>query len=121
MAAWRVRVSSVTRGTNGVHTRRLASYFEGAVRRIMLAPQDLFDGEVRWLRTNVAPVADRSGSGRYLCAGIGDYEVFMDRVVASSMGPALPEDAPYPPPSDPLDPVEPLVPVATVTTEVQPK
>jgi hypothetical protein len=119
--AWRVRVSCVTRGQNGTHTRRLASYLEGMTRRIMLAPQDAFDGEIRWLATNVAPVSDRTGAGRYLAAGIGDYSVFADHVVGCDIGPGLPANGPYRPPSDPLAPLEPLVPVSTVTTEVRPK
>jgi hypothetical protein len=116
--AWRVRVSCVTRGQSGVHTRRLAAYTEGMVRRSMLAPQDIFDGEIRWLATNVAPVADRSGAGRYLAAGIGDYAVYVDRVVGCDIGP---DYGPYEPPTDPTAPLEPLVPVSTVTTEVRPK
>jgi hypothetical protein len=120
-AAWRVRVSFVTRGQNGIHTRRLASYGEGVCRRIMLAPQDSFDGEVRWLATNVAPVSDRTGAGRYLAAGISDYSVFMDEVVRSDIGPRLPTESPYPTPDDPTAPLEPYVPVSVVTTEVRPK
>jgi hypothetical protein len=117
-ATWRVRVSCVTRGINGVHTRRLASYLEGMTRRIMLAPQDTFNGEIRWRSTNVAPVYDRSGQGRYLAAGIGDYEVHMDHVVHSTIGPTPPASI-YPPPSDPLDPIEPLVPINDVTIDVR--
>jgi hypothetical protein len=120
-ATWRVRVSCVSRGQNGTHTRRLASYSEGIVRRIMLAPQDEFDGEVRWLSTTVAPVYDRSGAGRYLAAGIADYAVYMDEVVRSSVAIVPPAGGPYPPPGDPTDPLEPLVPISTITTEVRPK
>jgi hypothetical protein len=121
-ASWRVRVSAVQRGNNGTHTRRLAAYSEGIVRRIMLAPQDSFDGEVRWLASNVAPVVDRTGGGRYLAAGISDYAVFLDHVVQCGIGPTVPEDMnPYPPPTDPAAPLEPYVPVSTVTTEVRTK
>jgi hypothetical protein len=118
--AWRVRVSCVTRGQNGTHTRRLASYMEGMVRRIMLAPQDAFDGEIRWLATNVAPVSDPTRAGRYLAAGISDYAVYADHVVGCDIGGGVP-DGPYPPPTDPTAPLEPLVPISTVTTEVQAK
>jgi hypothetical protein len=120
--AWRVRVSCVTRGQNGTHTRLLAAYMEGCVRRILLAPQDAFDGEIRWLSTNVAPVSDRSGAGRYLSAGIADYAVYADHAVGCDIPTAtLPTGSPYPPPTDPYAPLEPLVPVSTVTTEVRPK
>jgi hypothetical protein len=81
-----------------------------------------FDGEIRWLSTNVAPVSDRSGAGRYLSAGIADYAVYADHAVGCDIPTAtLPTGSPYPPPTDPYAPLEPLVPVSTVTTEVRPK
>jgi hypothetical protein len=121
MATWRVRVSNVVRGANGVDTRRLASYHEGITRRIMLGMQDSFNGEVRWLATNVAPVLDRSGAGRYLAAGVGDYGLVMDEAVQSETGPTTPDWNPYPPPTDPDAPLEDYVQVTTVTTEVRTK
>ena len=66
--------------------------------------------------TNTAAVADPSGAGRYLAAGIGAYLVHVDKSVQAGVGPA---GEPYDPdPSTPDEPFEDLVTVGSVGIDV---
>lgn len=118
---WNVVVSCVVRGRSPSETRQVAALFEGCVRRIMLRNDPPpFDGEVRWGGSNTAAVADPSGAGRYLAAGIGTYLVHVDRVVQESSGP-IASDSPYDPPTpdtDPDTPYEDLIRVGSVSIDV---
>lgn len=124
-AAWNVTVSCVVRGKRPSHTRWLASLYGGAVRRVMLAmPEGVghpgMDGEIRWVGSNLAPVADQSDTaGRYLAASVGRYVAYLDKVAWEANGPGIP-NTPYDPadPDNPNDPFEQLVDVASVTTTV---
>lgn len=125
-AAWNVVVSSITRGRTPPETRALAALYSGCVRRLLVQQEALggLAGAIDWVASNVAPVADVTGSGRYLAAGINQFSVYIDEVVQSGVGPLEPEpdDSPYPP-SDPDDPepYNPLALVTLVTTEITAK
>lgn len=113
---WNVVVSSVVKGRTPSETRRLAALFEGCVRRVMVQADPTWDGEVTWHGTNTAAVADPSGAGRYLAAGIGAYLVHVDKSVQAGVGPA---GEPYDPdPSTPDEPFEDLVTVGSVGIDV---
>jgi hypothetical protein len=120
---WNVVVSCVVRGRTPSETRSLAAMFEGCVRRIMTRNDPPpFDGEVRWTGSNTAAVADPSGAGRYLAAGIGTYLVYIDAVLKEGSGPVASDDSPYDPPTPGTDPDTPYgepVKVGSVSTEVQ--
>ena len=94
VASWQMVVSCVCRGRKGPESRRIASWFEGCVRRV-LVQQGSLGGVVnkcRWLTTEVRPVLDATSRGRYLAAGIGQYTVFGDVAVQGGFyGPTEPE------------------------------
>jgi len=117
-AGWTVTISSVVRGRTPAETRWIASMFEGSVRRLMVHHPPPFDGEVRWIGSNTAAVADPSGAGRYLAAGMGQYVVYIDKVVQEGVGPIGP--GPYDPgdPDDPMTPYDPPVTVGSVSIDV---
>lgn len=121
-AAWQVVISSIVRGRNPIETRQLAALFSGCVRRLMVHPHGapVFGddkGAVRWVRSNLAPVRDNTGEGRWLAAGINTFTVFVDKVVQEGAGPM--DLDPYDPgPDDPDTPYEPLLTVESVTTEI---
>lgn len=116
-AAWNVVISCVVRGRTPKETRRIASMFEGSVRRVMLNEGPPFDGEVRWTGTNVAAVADPTGGGRYLAAGMSTYLVYVDHAVKSQAG--IAHEPPYTDPDDPDAEPDPLVTVGSVSVDVQ--
>jgi hypothetical protein len=109
---WQVNVSSVLRAPRPPATRLNAALFEACVRRL-LVQQGALGGmakRTRWLGSRVAPVADVTGKGRYLAAGMGQYIVFGDVAAQGGMtGPLVPDQYPY----------QPLAPVTTVTTDVE--
>lgn len=119
-AAWNVVVSAIVRGRNKKETRDLAAYFEGSVRRVLVEQGIEEDGELKWRGANVAPVSDPTGAGRWLAAGMGNYVVYIDRVVQQGVGPYEPGGE-YPPadPTDPDTPYEELVTVGSVDTDIQ--
>lgn len=121
-AAFNVVVSAVVRGRTPAETRQRAALFEGCVRRVMVQADPTWDGEVRFMGANVAAVADPTGAGRYLAAGIGTYLVYVDKVVQAAVGPAgepyaQPEDPDY----DPDAPYEELIKVGSVSIDVDGK
>lgn len=119
-AAWNVVVSCVVRGRTPSETRSRAALFEGCVRRVLMHADPPIDGEIRFTGANTAAVADPTGTGRYLAAGISTYLVYVDKVVQAGVGPA---GDPYADPTDgdPNDPFEELVTVGSVTTVVDGK
>lgn len=124
-AAWQVVVSAITKGRDPAETRGLAALYGGAVKRIMLAQQDLggIAAELKWVRGNVAPVADPTDTaGRYLAAAINQFTVFVDQVVQEGVGPMSPDpdENPYDPadPDLPDEPYDPLAEVRAVTFDL---
>lgn len=117
--AWNVVVSCIVKARTPSETRQLAAWFEGCIRRIMLDDDPPFDGEVRWTGTNTAAVADPTGAGRYLAAGISTYVVYVDQVVLAGGGPEGPPVYEDPDPANrPDDPFVDRVTVGSVTTDV---
>lgn len=118
-AAFNVVVSAIVRGRTPAETRQRAALFEGCVRRVMVQADPLWDGEVHFVGSNVAAVADPTGAGRYLAAGIGNYLVYVDKVVQAGVGPAgEPYAQPGDPDYDPDTPYEDLITVGSVSTDV---
>lgn len=115
-AAWNVVVSSIVKGRTPAETRALAALFEGSVRRVMVQADPTWDGQVRWVASNTAAVADPTGAGRYLAAGMGTYLVYVDKAVQAGVGPA---GEPYVvDPTTPDEPIEELITVGSVSTDV---
>lgn len=116
-AAWNVVVSCIVRGRTPAETRAVAALFEGSVRRVMVQADPTWDGEVRWVASNTAAVADPTGAGRYLAAGMGTYLVYVDKAVQAGAGPA---GEPYEvDPATPDEPFEDLIKVGSVGIDVQ--
>lgn len=119
-AAWNVVVSAIVKGRNPLETRQLAGWFEGCVRRLLVQQGTALPGEVKWRGSNVAPVVDPTNAGRFLAAGMGNYIVYVDRVVQEGVGPNTSGEE-YPPadPTDPETPYEDLVTVGSVDVTIQ--
>lgn len=113
-AVWRVTVSAVCRGRKAQESRFNAAVTEGAVRRTLLQKARTNDGplnDIKWTGVKVAPVAEATGKGRYLAAGIGTYNVSTDYAAQGFGGPDIPNEHAY------LD----LATVTDVTTTVEPE
>lgn len=113
-ALWRVKVSCVVRGRKATESRFNAAIFEGAVRRTVLQKSRSSASpvnDVDWVSTQVAPVSDATGKGRYLAAGIATYNVATDYAAQGFGGPDIPNADAY------LD----LATVTDVTTDIEPK
>lgn len=121
-AAWRVVVSAVVRGRTPPETRTVAALFGGCVRRILVQKPSLegFAGDLKWVSSNLAGVADVSGNGRFLAAAVNEFVVYVDEVVALG-GPHSPSPYPEPDPNDPDAPYDPLKAVGDVTVSVTEK
>jgi hypothetical protein len=113
---WHLTVSCVLRGRTAPETRRNVSLFEGCVRRLLVQQGSLGKrvSGTKWVGTNVASVADRTRAGRYLAAGITQFNVFTDQAVQGRVGPVAPAN-PDPPGTPPYLP---LATVASVAVEV---
>lgn len=99
-ATWLVTVSAIVRGRRPPETKKTAALFEGAVRRCFLNKCRQNNGPLNdphWEGSHVAPVADTSGKGRYLAAGIGTYNVSTDAAAQSFGGPDVPNADEYAP------------------------
>jgi hypothetical protein len=111
-AEWQVRVSSVVRGRKPSETRHISALYEGSVRRVMIqkARKSPIVCDVDWAGTQLAPVLEMGGRGRYLAAGIGTYNVQTDFALQGA-GPNVPAAAEY----------LPLAKVADVTFQAESK
>jgi len=120
--AWRVIVSSVTRGRTAPETRALAALFSASVRRVLTqqASLDGFSGGVQWVASGLQPVTDSTDQGRYLAAGINEFVVFVDNVLAPDLGPGGAPYDPADPENNPDSPLDPFAAVATVNVSVEP-
>jgi hypothetical protein len=121
-AQWTTRVSAVVRGKTGAEAREVAALYAGSVRRILVdQPFEDLEGRCFWVPGGgVQPVADETDKGRYLAAGISQFDVIVDEVLGGS-GPVLPtpDDPPYPDlDPDPDVPFDPLAVVTGVTTTI---
>lgn len=97
-AFWNVTVSAIVRGRRPPESKATAALFEGAVRRCFLNKCRTLSGPLSdpsWHGSEVAPVADTSGKGRYLAAGIGAYNVATDAAVQAFGGPDVPNADSY--------------------------
>lgn len=121
MAAWRCAISAVLRGRRPAEARGLAALMGGCVRRVVTQQPSLggFAASVDWTRGGVAAVENDTTNGRYLCAGINEFVVYVDDVLHEGVGPIVPgpvyED---PDPTDPTETYDPLVTVTSVTVDV---
>ena len=97
---WRATISCVVRGKTQPATKVLASLYEGSVRRLMLQQAQKEHGlitDCRWDSTLVQPVADTSGAGRWLAAGVGQFVLGVDVATNGVVGPSAPDLGPYDP------------------------
>jgi hypothetical protein len=98
---WKMTVSCILRGrgTRPAEARRNAALFEGSVRRLLIqqgAIEAIQSKRCRWMSSNVAPLPDATGKGRYLAAGISQWVVFGDVAASwSGGGPLIPNATPY--------------------------
>jgi hypothetical protein len=114
-AVWNTTVSVIVRGRRPPESKATAALMEGAVRRAFLQKcrkNGTALNDPHWLGTQVAPVADSTGKGRYLAAGIGTYNVSTDAAAQSFGGPDVPN-------ADSYSPLAVVSAVPTIT--VQPK
>lgn len=104
-ATWAVAISLMVRGRIPKETRNTASLMEGALRRCVLQkcrsnptePNGILNG-AEWLATEVSPLTGNAeGEGRYLAAGIGNYNVTTDAAVQGFGGPDVPNADNYVP------------------------
>lgn len=105
-AVWTVTVSVIVRGRRPPESRKTAALFEGAIRRAFLHKCRQTAGPLNdphWIGTRVAPVADSTGKGRYLAAGIGTYNVSTDAAAKGFGGPDVPNADGYVPPATVTD------------------
>jgi hypothetical protein len=123
--AWRVIVSSVVRGRTPPETRAVAALFSASVRRV-LTQQPSLDGlsnDVIWVSSGLQPVYDNTDQGRFIAAGINEFVVYVDNVLAPHLGPSSEEDGLYTPPNpenEPEVPLDPLSAVAAVNVSIEP-
>lgn len=100
-ADFRVTVSNIVRGPTKQQTRYNAAFTELAVRRVLsnqaTRMADTIITNVDWKGSQVAPVADTTGDGRYLAAGVGQYVVSVDNALQDGVGPQQPNLQPYNP------------------------
>ena len=99
-AFWRATISCVVRGKSQSATKVLASLYEGSVRRLMVQRAQKEHGliaDCRWDSTLVQPVADTSGAGRWLAAGVGQFLLGVDVAMNGVVGPSEPDVGPYAP------------------------
>ncbi|CAB4197380.1 hypothetical protein UFOVP1313_9 [uncultured Caudovirales phage] len=120
--AWRVMVSSVVRGRTPPETRAVAALFSASVRRVLTQQASLggLSSEVVWVSSGLQPVYDNTDQGRYIAAGMNEFVVYVDNVLAPELGPG---GAPYTPPdpeNEPDLPLDPLSAVATVNVSIEP-
>ena len=97
---WDVTVMSILRGPSRQQTKKLAGLMEGCVRRCMVQKARQNAGILagcHWIETEVAPVRDATGNGRYLAAGIGKYNVATDAAAQGFGGPDVPDATSYAP------------------------
>jgi hypothetical protein len=94
-ATWHMVVSCVIRGRTPPQTRANAALLEGCVRRALVQNGVFHRRDAKWKGSSVAPVFDRSKAGRYLAAGICQFDVFVDKVVQRDVGPVAPDAEPY--------------------------
>jgi len=91
-----VVVTVVLRGQDAENSKQNAALYEGSVRRLLLDKPDLdredgLVGVVSCDSFRVAPVADVSGEGRYLCAGMNAWTVAVDKINKIGSGPLDPD------------------------------
>lgn len=99
-AFWRATISCVVRGKTQPATKWHASLYEGCVRRLMVQRAQKEHGlitDCRWESTLVQPVADTSGAGRWLAAGVGQFTLGVDVAMNGVVGPSVPDVGPYDP------------------------
>jgi len=92
-ATWNMAVSCICRGRKGPESRRIASWFELCVRQLLVQQGSLGQivNKCRWFGTEVRQVADATSRGRYLAAGIAQYQVYADVAVQGGFyGPTVP-------------------------------
>lgn len=101
-AVWRVNVNAILRGGRPPETRTNAALFEGSIRRLLLQ-QVVFSTAVKfnssdWVSSAVQPVADTTGRGRYLAAGLCSVDVSVQESVKDGDAYPITPDATYVPP-----------------------
>jgi hypothetical protein len=121
-AGFVVRISAVVRGRTPPESRAVAALFGALVRRVLVQQASLLDfaAGTRWRGGTLAALEDVTGAGRYLCASINDFTVFVDEVVQAGVGPLVPpdEDPVYEPPDDSGEPWDPLTSVGDVNVAI---
>lgn len=125
LANWHVIVTAIVRGRTPPETRAIAALFGGCVRDVLTDRPTLngFAAATKFTAGNVAPVADPTEAGRYLCAGINQFTVSVDDILREAAGPATAD--PYEPADpdapgyDPDAPYDPLVALNDVAVDIQ--
>lgn len=118
--SYNVVVTSIVQGRAPAETKFNAALMGGGVKRTLLHHPDLggFSGDLKWTSSDVAPVTDTTGQGRYLAASINVFNVYVDDAVQAGVGPYIPgpgDPVLYPDPN-PQDPDQEYDPLATVTS-----
>lgn len=92
LVSFHVVVTAVARGRSPSDARLNASVYGGAARRLLVQHEGLggFASGVNWASSRLAPV-DVSGSNRNLAASINEFNVYVDQVLDSGVGPLLPD------------------------------
>jgi hypothetical protein len=122
-ASYRSVVSCVVRGRSGPESREVGALFAGAVKRSIAQNADLDGIATQSLleSSSLQPVADSTDKGRYLVVAQSHWNVYVDDVLQSRAGPAVPA-SPYDDPDPvgtPDTPFEPLVTVTEITSDIR--